>query len=159
MSVVKQLSGKDHDLIINYFDRTICDQYRGFIDPYVTKASEFSAFIIKDNLFNYRNLYYSNLDCTEMLCVKLRKKPQNSLIADVVFADFITDENFVKALESAFNDIKRGYNNINKINICLLEEDISKYQDRLNILDFSCEVLYQDEFGLGNNVIVYSRYL
>jgi len=157
---MKQLKNKDYDVITNYFVNNFNKNFsKYFCDPYINEATEFSAFVIKDSLFNYSSLFYTNEENTEMICFRLRKKPINSLIIDLIYFDFDLNENFIEKFNFLFNDIKLKYENIGKVNICLNEENINKLVNSLQELNFSCEVIYYDEFGLGNNVLVYSRYL
>ena len=159
MVAIKQLSSKDFDLLIDYFDEILKGIPKGFMDPYTTHTSEFSPYVIKDNLFNYRCLYYSNTDSTEVIYFKLRKKPLNSLILDLIYFDADINNAFIEKLNFIFSEIKSSYNDMNKINIRLFEKDLDIYINALEKLNFSREVVYFDEFGLGNNVFVYSRYL
>ena len=159
MRIIKQLTGNDYDMITNYFEEVLKDDSKGFVDPYIVKSAEFSAYAIKDNLFNYRRLFFSNESNTEMICFKFRKKPLNSLIIDLIYFDSSVNENFIEKLNSVFDNIKSNYEGIGKINICLTEENSDRVINYLQELNFSCEVTYYDEFGQGNNILVYSRYL
>ena len=159
MADMKQIASKDYDKVSDYFIKFFENKRYGYLDPYTSQVSEFSAFYVKDNMFNYRRLYYTNESFTEIICLKLRKKPFNSLAIDIIFFDVALDDGFVGKLNTVFDDIKLNYEEISKININLLEKESSDLTCFLQELNFECEVTYSDELGFGKNVLVYSRLL
>ena len=159
MKKLNQLTKNDYNVIVNYFMEIQKNTGKGFLDPYTNKETEFGPLVIKNNLLNWRALYYSDDAKSEMIYFRLRKKPYNSLIVDLIYFDFSIACDSVNKLNPVFIEIKSKYDWFNKVNICLLENDINKIKIVLNKLNFLHEVTHYDEFGLGNNVLVYSRYL
>ena len=156
-----QLVGNDYDVIISYFKENPISSSSAFKDPYLIEA-EFVDYSIKDNLFNYRQLFFSDDNRLNFACFRLRKKPISSLIADLVYIDTNSYQNLVDKMKIVFDEIKENYNDLNKINISLLEKDRANnlgLEDFLSLSGFYLEATFYDEFGLGNHVLVYSKYL
>lgn len=155
-----QLTGNDFDNISSYFENKMRSNEL-FVDPY-TNEKEFLSFAIKDSLFNYRCLYYANEEMSNVACFKLRRKPLSLSIIDIIYLAGSFDVDFINQMKQVFSEIKDNHDNIQKMNISVLEKifsNISGYDTFVKELGFSQEAYFYDEFGQGNHVVVFSRYV
>lgn len=141
-------------------DASVFDNNSSYISPYVCK-SQLSDMLIKRSMFNYEKLFIeSKLTTKNLVSFKVNKFPSviNMLYIETILD--LSDKNLKDFLDSSIKEVQTKFKSKNGISIYVQpKENTMELLRVLNELGFEQEVLFKNELGEGNDVLLLSKYI